>query len=96
VLNALRHGPGALRGSPVQLLARVIPDQVGITMIEIEEIVNQLFPGSSYLCHLEFSQSADQKLALIDHFGWQMSVQQNEKLLVADDFFFPSRAVDFL
>ena len=41
-------------------------------------------------------QSADQKLALIDHLRWQVIMQLDKQLLMADDLFTPRSSIDLL
>src|SRR5882724_9346541 len=40
------------------------------------------------------SQSADEELALIEHFWWETVVQRDEQLLMADDLSLPLFAID--
>src|SRR5947207_2741499 len=42
------------------------------------------------------SQPADQQLAFVNHLGRKMGVQKDKQLLVADHFFFPGWAINFL
>ena len=66
------------------------------SVVAFKQVLRLRYVSLRMTDHYVYLQSADQKLALIDHLRRQMVVQLDKQLLMADDLFAPRSSVDLL